>query len=554
MKRYVCLRFPHWPLQRWYVASGGARKVWERAPWVVLQGGDARRGEWVVDCSQAAWECGVRVGMPLGEARSLVRRRGERAGDGPRVERHDPALDREALRELAERCERFSPCVGWETVVGAGRDKRGSSTIQADARPAHLWLDITGIGRLFGGEEQLLAELRAALEGWGYVGIGAVADTLGAAWACAEAAWPVVPAGGNRQAVGARPLASLRLPAKVLSELEQLGVERVEQLWRLPRAGLATRWGEELLRRLDQVLGAAPEWLVPLRPVARFQLDWWLEEPVADRAWIERWVEKALHQLSAQVRAAGQGALELRGRLDCEAGEPVEWQVGLFRPSACPQHWQSLVRLQWERRVWPGAVGRLGVQVVATAPLRERQQELFPRGESVAEGTVGALWERLANRLGKVAVWRPRMVPAAVPERAWVREPILEPTRGEPLRRNRRKKEEDQEGWRRALRSGVVGEGEVIEAVGFRPGELLPSPFRLDIVASPGSAVPQRFFWEQCWWQVVAAWGPERIETGWWRGESVRREYYRVETSEGDRFWIFRDLSSSQWFLQGFFD
>jgi protein ImuB len=41
---------------------------------------------------------------------------------------------------------------------------------------------------------------------------------------------------------------------------------------------------------------------------------------------------------------------------------------------------------------------------------------------------------------------------------------------------------------------------------------------------------------------ITAHWGPERIETGWWHGPSIRRDYYRIETNQGRWWWIFRDL------------
>jgi len=34
--------------------------------------------------------------------------------------------------------------------------------------------------------------------------------------------------------------------------------------------------------------------------------------------------------------------------------------------------------------------------------------------------------------------------------------------------------------------------------------------------------------------------GPERIESGWWDGSDVRRDYYVVETAEGQRAWAYR--------------
>ena len=53
---------------------------------------------------------------------------------------------------------------------------------------------------------------------------------------------------------------------------------------------------------------------------------------------------------------------------------------------------------------------------------------------------------------------------------------------------------------------------------------------------------------------VAQVWGPERIETGWWRGRPVGRDYFRVETTAGRRFWLFRRLRDEKWFLQGMFE
>ena len=53
---------------------------------------------------------------------------------------------------------------------------------------------------------------------------------------------------------------------------------------------------------------------------------------------------------------------------------------------------------------------------------------------------------------------------------------------------------------------------------------------------------------------VVQSWGPERIETGWWRGRPVGRDYYGVETASAARFWLFRRLRDGKWFLHGMFE
>jgi len=48
--------------------------------------------------------------------------------------------------------------------------------------------------------------------------------------------------------------------------------------------------------------------------------------------------------------------------------------------------------------------------------------------------------------------------------------------------------------------------------------------------------------------------GPERIETGWWDGHDVRRDYYVARTTAGVRLWIFRErCAPGRWFLHGVF-
>ncbi len=59
--------------------------------------------------------------------------------------------------------------------------------------------------------------------------------------------------------------------------------------------------------------------------------------------------------------------------------------------------------------------------------------------------------------------------------------------------------------------------------------------------------------------RIVRRVGPERIETGWWRGGHVRmvgvaRDYYRIETAAGRCYWVFRRLPAGPWFLHGMFD
>jgi protein ImuB len=48
--------------------------------------------------------------------------------------------------------------------------------------------------------------------------------------------------------------------------------------------------------------------------------------------------------------------------------------------------------------------------------------------------------------------------------------------------------------------------------------------------------------------------GPERIETAWWDGGDIARDYYIARDLHGVRLWIFRERRSPhRWFLHGVF-
>src|SRR3546814_17687210 len=69
----------------------------------------------------------------------------------------------------------------------------------------------------------------------------------------------ILPPGGTGTALAALPVAGLRLPAAVVESLNRLGLRHIGDLYDLPRAPLAARFGAVLARRLDQALGRVPE-------------------------------------------------------------------------------------------------------------------------------------------------------------------------------------------------------------------------------------------------------------------------------------------------------
>ena len=75
----------------------------------------------------------------------------------------------------------------------------------------------------------------------------------------------------------------------------------------------------------------------------------------------------------------------------------------------------------------------------------------------------------------------------------------------------------------------------------------------LEVLTVPPAGPPIIFYYLGSKHDVSRHWGPERIETGWWRGPMTSRDYYRIETDSGQRFWIFKNLRDKQWYLHGEF-
>jgi protein ImuB len=338
----------------------------------------------------------------------------------------------------------------------------------------------------------------------------AVANTISEAWARSVS-------GENKEL----PLASLRVPAEAVEMLAQLGVTQIAQLEKLPRASLQARFGERLLLRLDQHFGTVQETIVAYRPPPEFVADQALEFPAESREVIERIALDLVKRISSALAERRQGAVQLSLWLDTRP--PLVLRVGLFRPTANPRHLWDLLRMQLEQPM-PGPVNRLRLTAPLTAPLENRQQELFGDNRQEAAREFESLMDRLTSRLGAEAVLRPELTADPIPERAVAYVPLLQ------ARKSKRR-----------------------TPIAHRPTLLFAPPRMLVVVSVVPDGPPMSF---ELGGRVnrIAYWqGPERVESGWWRGPSVRRDYYRVEIESGERYWLFRRLSDGKWFLHGEF-
>jgi protein ImuB len=322
------------------------------------------------------------------------------------------------------------------------------------------------------------------------------------------------------------PLAALRLN-EVTEVLRELGIEQIGQLLAIRRDALASRFDPQLLLRLHQALGLVPEVIVPHRPPPAIRFEMQLEVPTDNRQAVGAVLERLMARVAEALTERQQGAVRMACQLRCEGGESMEVLVGLCRASANANHPLEMTQLQLDRVLLPGPLVAVRLSVLWTAPLFTWQQELF--GSSRHEGCrqVSLLVDRLSNRLGHESVVRAVPQADAQPEMAFRYEPQV----GRGPRKNTPSR------WKLLP----------------RPLRLEKEPIPLEILAVAPDGPPIQFDFHGPH-QVAQAWGPERIQTGWWRGRYVQRDYYRIETAEGKRFWLFRRLADAKWFLHGAFD
>ncbi|MGQ9504723.1 MAG: Y-family DNA polymerase [Thermogutta sp.] len=446
---------------------------------------------------------------------------------------HPPSLHAETdefLRRrdsLAEICLSYTPHVGLVDVPNQDC----------------FFLDLTNMQHLIGNERRFVTQLLIDCHQRGHFPLRiALADTPGAAWAVAHFAervandilsfvW-ILPPGHGMQGLASLPVEALRIPDSVASWCHELGLHRIGDLVVFPPAELQKRFGKILVMRLEQLMGTRKEILAPYVLQPRFEEHLWLEHPAQSWEALNPSLSSLLHQLTQQLMAHNLGALKLDLSFLCEDRSTVTLPVDLFCPTTDPHHLSELIELGFTQRHFSSPVVRIDGVVSHAAPLEFYQATFFPQGETEPSSSEwGNLLERLSSRLGTDRVCYAVLHPDHAPEKAYSWRPCLI-----DHRTNRTK-------------ASVVS----FLTTRSRPSRLFREPIPIRVITAMTSGVPYRIHDRGGKHDVVRWWGPERIQTGWWRGQPIARDYYRVELQNGTHLWIYRCLEEGGWFLHGAF-
>ncbi len=444
------------------------------------------------------------------------------------IRSRDLEAEHEALEQIACWALQFTPRISL----------RPPTERQSEAG---LLLDIEASLKLFDGLDRLLTRLRLGLEELGFHARIGGAPTAAASWLFSR----------HRDGLIARSETALDtmladLPLALFDSLrgrgnalEAIGARCFRDLVRLPRPGLARRFGKAILLEMDQALGLQPQVLPWFHPPARFEARLELLSDVESAEALVFAARRMLLQLAGWLTARHGAVRRLlleahhdRTRRDAQTPiTAIELRFAL--PSHAPEPMVAVLRERLALLTLPSAVHTLVLRCDEVLERAARPSSLLPEPSS-AEENLGHLVERLQARLGHDQVRRLVLAEDHRPESAY----RVEPLDNLP-----------------SLAEAPAG------AAPLPGGPARPTPRPLWLLDEPQALAERQ---QRPWWQgpLKLLAGPERIEGGWWDGHFIERDYFIAENDRSQWVWIFRTRgghgeaevpASPRWFLQGIF-
>jgi len=523
-----------------------------------------RSARQITALNDEAARLGLRATMGLADARAMY----------PQLVAIDADDDADAatLNHIADWCDRYTPLVGLDPPDG-------------------LFLDISGCAHLFGGEDGLRRDLIRRLAAHGFHARAVIADTPGCAWALArygvsssfaddettsrsapppergrstrearrvgvnmpsftQPPSPTLPlsgGGSEQRALLPLPLAALRIDPDIAAPLAQTGLKTIGDVIDLPRAPLAARFGQDFVRRIDQAFGREDEPIVPRLPVPSFLVEQRFAEPIGREEDVLGTILHLAHELARAMERHGKGARRLQVALFRTDGKVVRIEIGTSEPMRDPARIQ---RLFLDRLAVLGdeADPGFGFDVIRLSALAVESFEAVQTGLAGGDPAreIAHLIDRLMARFGAERVQRLVPQDTHLPELASIAVPAN-------TARSR-----TETAPHAAAQEALFQDSRIPT----RPIRLFERPEPVEAIAQVPDGPPVQFKWRHVTHDVAYAEGPESIAMQWWRtdqGLPVTRDYFRIETRQGARVWLYREGiyqdrdNPPHWFLHGIF-
>lgn len=396
--------------------------------------------------------------------------------------------------------------------------------LHAGATTSALLIETRGSIKLFGGLPSLLAALRQGIAAQGFVAYIGTAPTPQGAWLLARAgvAEPVLDVPTLRRTLPNLPAHLLGSAGSLTQTFATLGLQGIADVMALPRGGTERRFGPGLFDEIDRAFGTKPDPQKLFVPPERFSAFLELPYPTASHEALMFVARRLLAALSGFLQARRSGATQLQFTLTSRDQPPLVLPLSLLEPTFEEAHLTRLFTERLARIKLDAPVERVALSVEQLTALKAESLALFPsagRADGAHEKALTTLMERLNARFADGEIRVPGVQADHRPELATVTSTIKKalPTSGAP------------------------------PAHTARPLLLIDPP-------KPLAERHYRPFHEG---PLTLLAGPERIESGWWDGNDVARDYFIAQDPSEALLWIYRERRApeqgSGWFLQGVF-
>lgn len=517
MSRIACLLVPDLLV----AAELRAHPELRGEPLAIASGPDSRAE--VVAVSGEATRAGVRPLCSVAQARSLCARLHVRTAS--------PALEGAARSALRDAALSASPRIEEAPRVHTGE--------------AAVFLDASGIGRIFGSEAGFAGALASRAERLGLPAVVALAGSRSVALVAARSlalggsgGAEIVPPGADAGFLEPLPIDLLAPDADLAAALGRLGVRRLGELVRLPSSELATRLGPAALELQALARGETRE--LPLLPVREGRLEEAcdLESPVESLEPLAFVLRGILSRLLERLEVRGLACAGLDLSLGLLGGGSDERHLGLAAPTLDLRSVLRLALLCVEERPPPAPVERIAVALEGRVPRRDQLDLFRPAGPAPAR--LERLLAELEVLCGRGCVGAPRVLDDWRPDVFGVG-PFAPGAEAIPAdsRRSARARPSA------PAASGNGGAGLAVRAL--RP------PLPAQVQTSHGH--PERLRSALANGRVVRAAGPWRTSGGWWCPE--RRfafDHFDVETEDGLVVRLRLDRISGCWEIDALYD
>jgi protein ImuB len=334
---------------------------------------------------------------------------------------------------------------------------------------------------------------------------------------------------------------------------EQIGCATLADLRRLPRKGVARRFGQGVLQWLAQAYGQAPDpreaFCAPASFEARLELQARVESAEALLFAARRLVLQLAGWLSAHHAAVSEFSLLLEHELAARhAPKTSTFKVAWAVPTRDAEHILWLLREKLNQTTLAAPVIEMKLLADKVSEHAPPPDTLFPMPGSDAE-SMAQLLERLSARLGAENVVQLVARDDHRPEAAMTVEAYKPARETKPKRGKKPPTTIETQASEPEPEETQAEPGEPLELPDLavpqqpRPAWILETPQKLMLRN-------ERPFYRRPLKLISRT---ERIEAGWWDGNGVQRDYYVAADDRGRMFWLYRERLTGDWFLHGFF-